>query len=112
MENFHFRIIACFLILSFSVKALKPQIQPRQLSGNLSPNNLLQNARFIRANGLKGPESIAFDSRGHLYTGLSSGKIVRLNRNNRSIIDRVYYIGEETNQDICSKILILLIKFV
>ena len=79
-------------------------INTKELIGNLSPNNLLQKAYFIRAYGLKGPESIEFDNEGNLYTGLSSGKIVRLNKNNRSCIDRVYYTGEETNQNICSMI--------
>ncbi len=102
MKKFFIFSFYFVLNLLFVVKTLGLSIKPKQLSGNLSPNNLLQKAQFIRANGLKGPESIEFDTEGNLYTGLSSGRIVRLNSNNPSLIDRIYYTGEETNQDICS----------
>ena len=74
-----------------------------QLVGNLKPdNNYLADAKYIGQKILKGPESIVFDKDGNLYTGLTSGKIVKIDKNNRTNIKNLVQTGEETDENICS----------
>lgn len=48
------------------------------LSGPLSPNTQLQGAEFIGANKLNGPEDMALDNLGRVYTGSDDGEIHRI----------------------------------
>src|SRR5262249_22232440 len=49
---------------------------PPALAGIYATNHRLAAARSIGAS-LPGPEDVAFDARGHLYTGLRDGRILR-----------------------------------
>ena len=74
-----------------------------QLIGNLKPdNNYLADAKYIGQKILKGPESIVFDKDGNMYTGLTSGKIVKIDKNNTTNIKNLVQTGEETDENICS----------
>lgn len=48
------------------------------ITGPLLPNTLLERAEAIAEGKLDGPEDIAFDGRGRLYTGTGGGAIVRI----------------------------------
>ncbi len=74
----------------------------KPLEGNLEPNTRLQSAHYIGHKRLIGPESIVFDSEGNMYTGLTNGQIVKIDKNDRSNIQVVARMGEETNDSICS----------
>jgi hypothetical protein len=76
--------------------------QSTDLIGNLQPNNLLQNAQYIGEKKLKGPESIVFDDDGNFYTGIATGQIVKVDKNDQNNIQIVTRIGEETDDSICS----------
>ncbi|WP_218081142.1 SMP-30/gluconolactonase/LRE family protein [Anthocerotibacter panamensis] len=47
-------------------------------TGVLTPNADLRQAQFLAQGDLKGPEDVAVDAQGRLYTGTSDGKIHRL----------------------------------
>ena len=48
------------------------------MTGALAPNNLLQNAVLLGRGNLNGPEDVAFDKLGRVYSGLKDGRIVRI----------------------------------
>jgi hypothetical protein len=93
----------------FNYKYRFPEYIP--FEGNLKPNTLLQNAKYIGHKRLIGPESIVFDKEGNIYTGLANGQIVKIDKNDRNNIKVIAYMGEETNEKICGIILINLMNF-
>ena len=77
-------VILVILILIFLLKpapidavAFTPPDAP-ELTGVLSPNNLLQEAELLALGKIVGPEEVAVDSRGHVFGGTEDGKIVHL----------------------------------
>lgn len=54
-----------------------PPLRP-ELTGVLAANTVLQNAEQLARGVIPGPEDIAFDRRGRLYTGSSDGTIYRV----------------------------------
>jgi hypothetical protein len=66
----------------------------------LASNNLLEKAEYIAHNKIKGPEAIVFDSNGSMYTGLSNGQIVRIDKD--SSVVKIAQIGQEMDERICS----------
>jgi len=54
--------------------AWKPPVKP-DLTGKLSENELLSATEWIHLDGWYGPEDIAFDNQGNLYTGVHVGKM-------------------------------------
>ncbi|MBN1496717.1 MAG: SMP-30/gluconolactonase/LRE family protein [Spirochaetes bacterium] len=48
------------------------------MTGVLSPNSLLDNVNIIAAGKVDGPEDLAFDKQGRLYTGTADGAIIRI----------------------------------
>lgn len=51
---------------------------PEPLEGVLEPNKLLQKAELIAENKIEGPEAIALDDNGVIYTGTQDGKIIKI----------------------------------
>jgi sugar lactone lactonase YvrE len=49
------------------------------LTGALQPSNQLKSATLIAQGKIKGPEDIAIDLQGRVVTGLSDGRVVRIN---------------------------------
>ena len=100
-----FNILNCFVIPNFNSEnenLIPLSKQSVGLIGNLRPNTLLQNAQYIGEKKLKGPESIAFDNDGNMYTGLANGQIVKVDKNDNSNIQVLARIGDETNDSECS----------
>jgi hypothetical protein len=93
-------------IILFSIVTLFISFTSSQLTGNLKPNNLLANAKYIGKGIIKGPESIVFDKEGNIYTGVTNGKIIKIDKNDRTNIKDLVQIGEETDASICSMLLI------
>jgi len=60
--------------------AYRPPAGPG-LTGVLAPNELLKNAALLGGQRLEGPEDVAFDAKGRLYTGTGNGEIVRVSGN-------------------------------
>lgn len=54
-----------------------PPPRPEQ-TGPLAPNDELASAGLVAAGRIQGPEEIAFDARGRLYTGSDDGRIYRI----------------------------------
>ena len=48
-----------------------------RLTGEWAPNSALESAELWELPDGRGPEDIAFDAQGHLYTGLTDGRVVR-----------------------------------
>lgn len=48
------------------------------LTGPLAPNAALTRSRLVARGQLAGPESVAFDASGRLYTGTSDGRVLRV----------------------------------
>jgi hypothetical protein len=67
----------------------------------LKPNTLLQNAKYIGKSKISGAESLVFDKDGNIYTGLTNGQIVKIDKNDRNSIKVIAHMGEETNEKIC-----------
>lgn len=57
--------------------AYHPHPKPA-MTGVLSPNELLLRASILAQGNIEGPEDIAFDDRGRLYTGTVGGAIMRI----------------------------------
>jgi sugar lactone lactonase YvrE len=57
--------------------AWQPKPAPATDSGPYARNELLKGIKRIAPGGGKGPEAIAFDAQGRVYTGLEDGRIVR-----------------------------------
>src|SRR4030042_4741642 len=53
-------------------------------SGIYAENNLLSNIETL-AEGYRGPESVAIDKDGYIYTGLSDGRILRISIDGKDI---------------------------
>jgi hypothetical protein len=92
----------CFIIPNINTELIRLPKQSTDLTGNLEPNTLLQNAQYIGEKKLKGPESIVFDDDGNMYTGIATGQIVKVDKNDQNNIQIVTRIGEETDDSICS----------
>lgn len=78
-------IIGITLLLSckvFASSAFDPMeyIAPKssEWKGVLSQNTVLQNTQLIGVNKVKGPEGLAFDPVGNLYTGTDDGSILKI----------------------------------
>lgn len=55
--------------------------QPKEappLTGVLAPNDALQKAELLALGKIDGPEDVAADAQGRIYTGLRDGRVVRL----------------------------------
>ena len=76
--------ILAILIITFVLKSapIDPEAylpaEAPEFSGILKPNNILQNADLVALGKIYGPEEVALDSRGRIYTGTRDGKIMRL----------------------------------
>jgi hypothetical protein len=64
-------------------------------------NELLAKADYLAHNKIKGPETIVFDRNGSLYSGLSNGQIVRIDKNGQ--IEKIIQVGEEMDERVCGK---------
>src|SRR5436190_6680196 len=76
-------VVALYLLLwpvPVSPVAWTPPPAP-QLAGVFAPNNRLSGIQRLPTDGGFGPEDVALDSRGRIYTGMDNGRIVRLNAN-------------------------------
>ena len=77
-----YHITVSFVILSLvSVVFMQILPGPIPLTGNLKPNNLLSKTQYFAQKKIAGPESIAFDNNGLIYTGLANGQIVQIDKN-------------------------------
>jgi len=84
-------VILVFIIVSLTLNgcslqpmAWKPPVKP-DLTGKLAKNELLSATEWIHLEGWYGPEDIAFDNQGNLYTGVhvdkmdfSDGRIIKI----------------------------------
>jgi sugar lactone lactonase YvrE len=52
--------------------------QPMDLSGMFAPNTRLRAVSRLSLGEASGPEDIAFDTQGRIYTGVSDGRVLRL----------------------------------
>lgn len=64
-----------------------------KLSGKLQPNEMLQNAKIIAKGQVLGPEAMAIDKNGILYTGTQDGYIKKIDPNTNNIETFVYTAG-------------------
>ena len=80
-------VMAGILIIATIIFVIQPApIDPEsytpaeapKLMGELEPNSLLQKAELLAVGKIHGPEEVAVDSRGRIYTGTRDGKIMRL----------------------------------
>ena len=80
-------VMAGILIIATIIFVIQPApIDPEsytpaeapKLMGELEPNSLLQKAELLAVGKIHGPEEVALDSRGRIYTGTRDGKIMRL----------------------------------
>lgn len=72
--------VAAFLLLAptpIDPLAYDPPVAP-PLTGVLEPNTLLREATPLAAGQITGPEDVAIDAAGVVYTGLVDGRIVRI----------------------------------
>ena len=75
-----FAVILAFLSftpVSIEPTAWQPQQPPSSETGPYARNELLKGIKHIAPGSGKGPEAIAFDAQGRVYTGLEYGRIVR-----------------------------------
>jgi hypothetical protein len=76
--------ILFFLIIIFILKPapidpaayIPPDAQ--ELTGVLTPNNLLQEAELLALGKINGPEEVAVDSKGSVFGGTQDGRIIRI----------------------------------
>lgn len=52
--------------------------KPQNMTGVLATKNLLQNAELLALGEINGPEEVALDSQGRVYSGTQDGKIMML----------------------------------
>jgi hypothetical protein len=76
--------------------------------GNLAPNNRLQKATYLAENQIRGPETLQITSDGTIYTGLANGEVVSISLDGK--ITKIAFIGDVTNETICSKSNLILNK--
>ncbi|MDD5711445.1 MAG: SMP-30/gluconolactonase/LRE family protein [Smithellaceae bacterium] len=71
--------IGIFLVQSSPVDpaAYTPPVAP-EMTGVMATNTLLQKADLLAQGKINGPEEIAVDSQGRVYSGTGDGKVVRL----------------------------------
>jgi hypothetical protein len=67
--------------------------------GKLAPNDKLAQAEYIAQNNLIGPETIVFNFDGLMYTGLTNGHIVRVNKDEKVV--KIAQMGNEKNASLC-----------
>lgn len=74
-----FIIVVYFLFypVDFEPVAYTPPPNPG-MEGVFAPNTLLGNGKFINEELGVGPEDIAFDTAGYLYTGMADGRILKI----------------------------------
>lgn len=72
-----FFIIVVLLPAPISPAAYSPP-KPQEISGVLAANNLLQKAELLALGEINGPEEVALDSQGRVYSGTQDGKIMML----------------------------------
>jgi hypothetical protein len=70
------------------------------LAGPLKANNLLEKAEYLAKGKVFGPEDVLFHN-GALYTGLTNGQIVRVDK--KGHVERVLMTGDETKESFCGK---------
>ncbi len=78
-------ILAAVVILLIILLAVTSPVDPvayhppkkPAMTGALTPNDLLARTELIAAGRLDGPEDIAFDAAGRLYTGTADGAVMR-----------------------------------
>ncbi len=79
--------IGVILVILIIIFILKPApIDPaaynppdaQELTGVLTPNNLLLETELLALGRINGPEELAVDSHGHVFGGTQDGKIIRL----------------------------------
>jgi sugar lactone lactonase YvrE len=58
-------------------EAWEPPVPPK-LEGPLAPNTRLQHARLVAKGRLVGPESVAMGKDGLIYTGVSDGRVLKI----------------------------------
>ena len=68
--------------------SFKPGKAPK-LEGALAPNELLTNATILGKGLLDGPEDIAIDEGGNIYTGLADGTIRKVNSEEVTTIAKI-----------------------
>jgi len=61
-----------------------------RLEGLFSANQGLQGAEILFRDQIRGPESMYFDEKGDLYTGLVDGRIVKLNLKDKTVTTFAY----------------------
>ena len=72
-------IVIVFLLRPAPIdpSAYNPPKSPA-LIGVLTPNDLLQTAELLALGEIRGPEEVAVDDRGRIYSGTADGKVMRL----------------------------------
>jgi hypothetical protein len=70
------------------------------MEGNLEVNDKLTKATYLGYKKLAGPETIVFNEKGELFTGLLNGQIARIDENGN--VHNIIRMGDETNEEICS----------
>lgn len=75
----------CLWPVSIRPQAWEAPAPPPE-TGVLAPNNRLASVSRIGPDALNGPEAVAFDSAGRLYTGLLDGRIVRIDGKDCTVI--------------------------
>ena len=75
-----FAVILAFLSftpVSIAPIAWQPQQPPSSETGPYARNDLLKGIERIAIGAGKGPEAIAFDAQGRIYTGFADGRVAR-----------------------------------
>ncbi|OQW47976.1 MAG: hypothetical protein A4S09_14355 [Proteobacteria bacterium SG_bin7] len=89
MKSFQAMTILSVLLLPlhFASAAFDPieyrAPNPPDLKGALAVNSVLQSTKLIGLHEIRGPEGLAIDSEGNLYTGTHDGSILKIDQNHK-----------------------------
>ncbi len=91
-------LLLCLLFLLLWPSPIDPlgwqPAPPPPLAGITAPNNELRNAERLGEGQLLGPESVAIDQQGRIFSGLEDGRIVRTTlENGREVLETVAQTG-------------------
>ncbi len=70
------------------------------MQGGLEVNDKLTKATYLSFRSLAGPETIVFNEKGELITGLLNGQIARIDENGN--VHKIVQIGDELDESICN----------
>lgn len=76
--------LAYLLLLPSPIDPVAYQPPPKpEMKDVWAPNHKLRTAEAIATGKLRGPEDVAVDAKGRIYTGLADGRIVRIEESNQ-----------------------------